>query len=87
MIFRTLALDFIKKLVTDHGEVSVPGLATSLHELFSGWSSIVPTKSNAKTALAAMHGISVIFGSTTLYVFLEMGTLLDSKIVADLVGN
>jgi hypothetical protein len=56
-----LALKLITKLVKDHGDVSVPALSSSLHESFSSWSNLVPTKSNAKVALAAMHWISAIF--------------------------
>ena len=59
--FRTLALNLVTKLVKDHAEVAVPGFAASLAEFFSNWTNIVPTKSNAKTALAVMQWISVIF--------------------------
>jgi hypothetical protein len=54
-------LKVITKLVKDHGEVAIPALSSSLQEVFSSWATIVPTKSNAKMGMAAMHWISVIF--------------------------
>ncbi len=66
--FRTLVLNLVTKLVKSHGEISVPALSLSLHETFSSWPTIVPTKPNAKIALAALQWISVIVVNSVGYI-------------------
>ena len=59
-LYRTLVLGLVTKLVKDHGDIAVPALTTSLHEVFLPWTTIVATRPNAKIAMAALQWISVI---------------------------
>lgn len=57
---RGLALGLVKELIKSHGDVTVPALTASLQETFVSWATIVPTKPNAKIALASLEWIKAI---------------------------